>query len=267
MSDTRENLPEDSFHALVQLIEILRSPDGCPWDRKQTHKSLLPHLLEEAHEVVESVDNQDWDELKKELGDLLMHVVFQASMSKDERYFNIDDVLESVIQKLIRRHPHVFGESEVADEDEVIKNWEQIKMEEGRDSVLEGVPKSLSGLIRAHRLQQKASQVGFDWDNADQVWDKVHEELDELKEVLDQGTTEAVEEEFGDLLFTLVNLARFLRINPEDALRLSVNKFIRRFQEIERRIEEQNLEIESMSLEELDAHWNEIKLSEKPDEN
>ena len=265
MTQIPENLPEDKFRALVQIVEILRSPDGCPWDRKQTHKSLLPHLLEEAHEVVESVDEENWDELKKELGDLLMHVVFQASMSKDEELFNIDEVLQSVIEKLVRRHPHVFGESDVEDADEVVKNWEQIKMEEGRTSVIEGVPKALSGLIRAHRLQQKAAQVGFDWDNIDPVWDKVHEELDELKEVMKSGESERVEEEFGDLLFTLVNLSRFMKINPEDALRHSTNKFIRRFHAIEQRVQDQDLDMNSMSLEELDEHWNEIKLTEKQD--
>lgn len=265
MTRIPENLPEDKFRALVQIVEILRSPEGCPWDRKQTHKSLLPHLLEEAHEVVESVDEENWDELKKELGDLLMHVVFQASMSKDEELFDIDEVLQSVIEKLVRRHPHVFGDSDVEDADEVVKNWEQIKMEEGRTSVIEGVPKALSGLIRAHRLQQKAAQVGFDWDSMDPVWDKVHEELDELKEVMKSGEAELVEEEFGDLLFTLVNLSRFMKINPENALRHSTNKFIRRFQAIEQRVQDQDLDMHSMSLEELDEHWNEIKLTEKQD--
>ncbi len=263
MSKIPENLPEDKFRALVEIVEILRGPEGCPWDRKQTHKSLLPHLLEEAHEVVESVDDENWDELKKELGDLLMHVVFQASMSNDDDLFNIDEVLQAVIEKLVRRHPHVFGQSDVDDADEVVKNWEQIKLEEGRKSVIDGVPKSLSGLIRANRLQQKAAQVGFDWESIHPVWNKVHEELDELKEVMDTGTSEEIEEEFGDLLFTLVNLSRFMKINPEDALRLSVNKFIRRFQAIEKRVDEQQLDMESMSLEELDAHWDEIKAAEK----
>jgi MazG family protein len=265
MTQIPDNLPDDKFRALVQIVEILRSPEGCPWDRKQTHKSLLPHLLEEAHEVVESVDEENWDELKKELGDLLMHVVFQASMSKDDDLFDIDEVLQSVIEKLVRRHPHVFGESDVKDADEVVKNWEQIKMEEGRKSVIDGVPKALSGLIRAHRLQQKAAQVGFDWDEINPVWDKVYEELDELKEVMQSGESELVHEEFGDLLFTLVNLSRFMKINPEDALRHSTNKFIRRFQAVEKRVEDQDLDMNSMSLQELDEHWNEIKLTEKPE--
>ncbi len=263
MNNVREQLPEDKFRALVKILEILRAPEGCPWDRKQTHKSLIAHLLEEAHEVVEAIDEEDPEALKGELGDLMMHIIFQAEISKEEGDFEVDDVLEGIIAKLIRRHPHVFGDTEVSGEEEIIKNWEQIKLEEGRDSVIDGVPKSLSALIRAHRLQQKASQVGFDWDNAAPVWEKVYEELDELKEAVGTAEPERIEEEFGDLLFSLVNLSRFLKINPEDALRGTINKFITRFQEIERNVRDENLDMEAMTLAELDERWDAIKEREK----
>jgi len=263
MNNIREQLPDDKFRALVKILEILRAPEGCPWDRKQTHKSLVAHLLEETHEVVEAIDEEDPEALKGELGDLLMHIIFQAEISKEEGDFEVDDVLEGIIAKLIRRHPHVFGDTEVSGEEDIIKNWEQIKLEEGRDSVIDGVPKSLSALIRAHRLQQKASQVGFDWDDAKPVWEKVHEELDELKEVIQSNEPERIEEEFGDLLFSLVNLSRFLKVNPEDALRGTINKFITRFQEIERNVHEENLNMEEMTLAELDERWDAIKAREK----
>ncbi|MCF7805696.1 MAG: nucleoside triphosphate pyrophosphohydrolase [Candidatus Marinimicrobia bacterium] len=267
MPQNLPDLPEDKFRALVEILKILRSPDGCPWDRKQTHKSLVPHLLEEAHEVVEMIDHQDSKGLKGELGDLIMHVVFQSQIAEEDDEFSIDDVIESINQKLIRRHPHVFSDSDVEDEDEVIKNWEQIKMEEGRESVIDGVPKSLSALIRANRLQQKASQVGFDWDSAEPVWDKVDEEIAELREVVESGATEEIEEEFGDLLFSLVNLSRFLKVNPEDALRHTINKFIRRFQAIEKRVNDENLDMDGMTLEELDAHWDAVKSEESQRDN
>lgn len=263
MSDLQSELPQDKFRALVQVLQILRAPDGCPWDRKQTHKSLVAHLLEETHEVVEAIDNKDQDALKGELGDLMLHVLFQAEISEEEGAFDIDDVLEGIIAKLIRRHPHIFSDTEVRDEQDVARNWEQIKLEEGRESVIEGVPKALSALIRAHRLQQKASQVGFDWDNAEPVWEKVNEEMDELREVVGNGSTEEVEEEFGDLLFSLVNLSRFLEVNPEDALRGTINKFISRFQEIERSVREEDLDIADMTLEELDERWDTAKARER----
>jgi len=262
MVEKLENLPEDKFRELIEILKILRGPDGCPWDRKQTHKSLVAHLLEEAHEVVEMIDYGDMEGLKDELGDLIMHIVFQARIAEENGEFTIDEVLNTISQKLIRRHPHIFGDTDVSDEEEIVKNWEQIKMEEGRESVIEGVPKSLSALIRAHRLQQKASQVGFDWDSAEPVWEKVEEEFEELMEVVENGSPEEVEDEFGDLLFSLVNLSRFLRINPEDALRSTIQKFIRRFQAIEKRVGERNLDMHSMSLEELDSHWDVVKAGE-----
>ena len=262
LSKARKELPDDPFQALQEVLRQLRAPGGCPWDRKQTHKSLIPHLLEEAHEVVEAIDHEDWAELCGELGDLQMHILFQVQMAEESDRFSLDDVLEGIIRKLIRRHPHVFSDLDVEDEGEVIRNWEQMKMEEGRESAVEGVPTALPALIRAFRVQNKAAQVGFDWDHIDPVWSKVQEEIDELEAIAENGSPEEIEEEFGDLLFSLVNLSRFLHINAEDALRGAVRKFIRRFQEIERRVSEENGNLQQMSLEEMDAHWNDIKSEE-----
>lgn len=223
----------------------------------------MTHLLEEAHEVVETIDHRNWEELQGELGDLIMHAVFQAQISAEEDRFDIDDVLETVIRKLIRRHPHVFDSAEVESAAEVVRNWEQIKMEEGRESVLEGVPKSLSALNRASRLQSRASQVGFDWDEPAQVWEKVTEEIEELKEVSEHESTEKIEEEFGDLLFSLVNISRFVGVNAENALRKATNKFVRRFQEVERQVKDQKQDMDDMNLDELDEYWEQVKRSEK----
>jgi len=263
MTPEELDLPEDRFRALCEIIRILRSPDGCPWDRKQTHQSLVTHLLEEAHEVVDTIDEQDWKGLQNELGDLIMHIVFQARIGEEGAEFTIDDVLESIIQKLIRRHPHVFSTTQIESAEEVLKNWELIKMEEGRESVLEGVPRSLSALNRAHRLQSRASQVGFDWEEPEHVWEKVEEEIGELREVAEQGTAEEIEEEFGDLLFSLVNISRFVGVNAENALRKSTNKFIRRFQAVEQQVRERDLNMEHMTLEELDEYWEHVKREEK----
>jgi len=258
----RAEFSEDPFQALQEVLQALRSPDGCPWDRKQTHKSLIPHLLEEAHEVVEAIDHEDWGELRGELGDLQMHILFQAQMAEEEGHFRWEEVPEEIVGKLIRRHPHVFGETEVNDTEDVARNWEQIKMDEGRTSVVDNVPNALPALIRAYRVQNKASHVGFDWDRIDSVWEKVEEEFQELREEAHQGSPEEIEEEFGDLLFALVNLSRFLSINAEDALRGAIRKFTRRFQEIERRVADQGGNLREMSLEEMDAHWDDIKSDE-----
>jgi len=263
MTSQKPSLPEDTFRALCEVIRILRSPDGCPWDRKQTPESLVTNLLEEAHEVVEAIDDEDTEALKGELGDLMMHVVFQADMASDADQFDIDDVLEGVADKLIRRHPHVFGTTEVDSTEDVLRNWEQIKMKEGRDSVLEGVPKSLSALNRAARLQSRASQVGFDWEEPEHVWDKVAEEIAEIREVSEQENTERIEEEFGDLLFSLVNISRFIGVNAENALRKSTTKFIRRFQSVEQQARSENQDMHDMSLEELDVYWENAKKSDE----
>ena len=237
----------------------LRGPGGCPWDREQTHASLKKYLLEEAYEVLESIDEEDQDALKEELGDLILQSVFHAQIAYENGQFTIWDVLDQINTKLIRRHPHVFGDVKINTAEEQKIHWEKIKRTEGKKSVIDGVPKESPSLLRAHRIQQKAATVGFDWDHRDQVWDKVHEEILELKEAVEEKNQEAVEEEFGDLLFSLVNLSRFLKVHPEDALRLATEKFIHRFQAVETRFESENRDLRKATLEEMDAVWNEVK--------
>jgi XTP/dITP diphosphohydrolase len=248
----------DEFTRLVSIMEQLRKE--CPWDRKQTPHSLRQYILEEAHETVESIDNEDWEELKKELGDLMLQIVFQAEIAKEENRFSLHDIIYHINEKLIRRHPHVFGDTKVKDENDVKNNWEQIKIqEENRQSVLEGIPRNLSALLRSQRLQEKAANVGFDWDNEKGVWDKIREEINEIEIASGQNNSDSFENEIGDLLFSIVNLARFKHINAEDALRKTINKFIARFQYIERKLAEQQKSIYHSSLEEMDRLWEESK--------
>lgn len=246
-----------TFDDLLAIMTRLRKE--CPWDREQTHDSIKGHTIEEAYEVVEAIDHQDYEELRTELGDLLLHVVFHAEIAAGDGRFTIDDVLRAIIDKLVRRHPHIFGDVEVQDAREVKKNWEQIKMEEGRESVIDGVPDVLPALLKAHRIQDKASKVGFDWPHRDQVWAKVEEETRELQEAVGSMPQDRIEEEFGDLLFALVNYARFVNVNPEDALRKTINKFSSRFRYIEKRLREDGRDIYSSTLEEMDRLWDEAK--------
>jgi XTP/dITP diphosphohydrolase len=232
----------------------------CPWDRKQTPYSLRQYILEEAHETVESIDNENWDELKKELGDLMLQIVFQAEIAKEENRFSLQEVIHHINEKLIRRHPHVFGDTQVKDENDVKNNWEQIKVrEENRQSVLEGVPRNLSALLRSQRLQEKAANVGFDWSDEKGVWDKIREELKEIEQASGQNDRHNLENEIGDLLFSIVNLARFKQLSAEDALRKTITKFIARFQYIERKLSESNKTLSQSSLEEMDRFWEESK--------
>jgi len=232
----------------------------CPWDRKQTPQSLRQYILEEAYETVEAIDNQDWDELKKELGDLLLQIVFQAEIAQEENHFTLEEVIRHINEKLIRRHPHVFGETQVSSAEEVKENWEQIKVEqENRKSLLEGVPRQLSALLRAQRLQDKASQVGFDWNDAHEVLKKIKEEISELETALSRNEQEEIEDELGDIIFSVVNLARFHHVNAEDALRKTINKFISRFEYIEKKLEKENKSVYNSSLEEMDKLWEESK--------
>lgn len=250
----------EQFEALLDIVKRLRAPDGCPWDREQTPSSLLPYFLEEVYEVMESVDQKDWDTLREELGDVLLHVVFQANIAEEDGKFSIADSLESINEKLVRRHPHVFGDAEADAAFHAKQNWEQAKhKEKQRESRLDGVPVQLPGLVRAQRLQQKASYVGFDWDKIETVWDKVHEEIGELKEAESAGVKEHMEEEIGDVLFSIVNLARFFNISAEDALRKTIQKFIRRFKQIEKELSSQGKNIQDTSLKEMDEIWNRIK--------
>ncbi len=250
-------------HTFEELLSIMRRlRKDCPWDREQTNDSIKGHTIEEAYEVVEAIDDGNDDELRLELGDLLLHVVFHSQIAEDEGRFNIDDVLGAIIEKLVRRHPHIFGDTTVADSTEVLRNWEQIKMDEGRESVIDGVPRSLPALLKAHRMQDKASKIGFDWEHREDVWKKVQEELDELRDAVERKNSNDIEEEVGDLLFSLVNFSRFIKVNPEDALRRTISKFDRRFRHVERRVRESGREPGDATLEEMDVYWDEAKKME-----
>ena len=254
----------DSFAELVKVMARLRAADGCPWDREQTHASLKPYLLEEAYEALEAIDVGDDGELCKELGDVLLQVVFHAQIAGEEGRFSIDDVARAIVDKLIHRHPHVFGDLEVDGADQVVTNWERIKQEErcGKDrqpSVLDGVPKQLPALLRAQRIQGKASRVGFDWDEIAGPLAKVEEEFAELRKAMEVGSAAEIEEEFGDLLFALVNVGRFLKVAPEDTLRRAVEKFERRFRQVEETARTQGRDLQEMSMQEMDQIWNQIK--------
>ena len=253
----------NQFEELVNIVSRLRAPDGCPWDREQTNHTLIPYFIEEVYEVIESVDDGDWDLVKEELGDILLHIVFQASIAEDEKNFKIIDSLNNINKKLINRHPHVFGDAKAEAAFHAKQNWEAEKhKEKGRESRLDGVPNSLPSLIRAQRLQQKASYAGFDWEKIEQVWGKVNEEIIELKEAAISGNNQHIEEEIGDLLFAIVNLSRHLNISSEDALRKTNQKFIRRFKKVEEGIKAKGKKLNEASLEEMDSIWNEAKHNE-----
>jgi len=245
------------FENFVEVVRRLRRE--CPWDREQTHESIRYALIEEAYEVVEAIDGSDLEGLRKELGDLLLHAVFHSSIAEEKGEFTLASVIKEETEKLIRRHPHVFGDVKVSGPQEVKRNWEMLKLAEGRNSVVEGVPRELPGLLRALRIQDKASKVGFDWEKKEDVWKKVLEEVTELEREAKIGNHDRIEEEFGDLLFALVNYARFLHVNPEYALRRTVDKFIERFQYIETKLKEQGKEITRTTLEEMDKLWEEAK--------
>ena len=255
------------FYKLVKVMEKLRAENGCPWDRKQTHETLKPYLIEETYEVISAIDSGNDEELKEELGDLLLQVVFHAQLAKEERRFDIDDVAETIVEKLIRRHPHVFGNVKVSNSDEVLQNWEKIKKAEGKESIFDGVPKGLPALLKARRVQEKAKRVGFDWNNIDGTLDKVKEEFNELSAAIEKRDKSSISEEFGDLLFSLVNVSRFLDIDAEDSLRQTIEKFMNRFRNMEKIVKNrEKKELDSYSLEELDKFWEEVKREEKKDE-
>ena len=248
---------------LVEIVNRLRGPDGCPWDREQTSNSLIPYFVEEVYEVIESIDERNWDSLKEELGDLLLHIIFQASIAEEDEKFKFADTITNVNNKLIDRHPHVFGKSKADAAFHAKQNWEAVKhKEKGRKSRLDGVPKSLPSLTQGQRLQQKASYVGFDWDKIDQVWEKVNEEILELKEAESIGEKKHIEEEIGDLLFAIVNLSRHFDVSAENALRQTNRKFIRRFKKVEQTIKSRGKELDEATLEEMDSIWNQIKHDE-----
>ena len=258
---------KELFDRLVQVVAALRSENGCPWDKAQTHETLKPDLIEEAHEVIEAIDAKDSRKLPEELGDLLMQVMLHAQIAKDDGVFSINEVIQSITDKLVRRHPHVFGGINVRNTDEVLKNWEEIKRSEAgyedRHSVLDGIPQHLPSLMRAQTIQRKAARVGFDWDSVSDVFPKIEEEIQELKSSVAAAEAEAIEIEIGDLLFSIVNLCRFLGVEAEEALRKSNRKFINRFQLVEAEIERQGKTLNDYDLAGLDAIWEEAKAKEK----
>jgi XTP/dITP diphosphohydrolase len=247
----------EAFGRLLDIMDELRAQ--CPWDKKQTMESLRHLTIEETYELGDAILNNDLTEVKKELGDVLLHIVFYAKIGSETQDFDIADVCNELCEKLIFRHPHIYGDVQVADEEEVKRNWEKLKLKEGKKSVLEGVPKGLPALVKASRIQDKVKGVGFDWEEPAQVWEKVQEELQELQaEVLNQNQ-DAIEAELGDVLFSLINYARFLKVNPEDALERTNKKFISRFQYLEQKAEQLGKSLSDMTLAEMDVFWNEAK--------
>ena len=245
-----------AFERLLTIMDELR--EQCPWDRKQTMDSLRHLTIEETYELTDAIMDGDMEEIKKEIGDIMLHMVFYSKIASEKKAFDVADSLNSICDKLVDRHPHIYGDVEVQDEEEVKANWEKLKLKEGKKSVLEGVPKSLPPLVKAVRIQDKARGVGFDWEHKDQVWEKVQEELAEFKVEAD-AETDKVEEEFGDVLFSLVNYARFKGINPDDALEKTNKKFISRFQFLERESAKDGKKMGEMSLEEMDVYWERAK--------
>lgn len=249
-----------AFERLLDIMDDLR--EKCPWDKKQTFQSLRNLTVEEVYELGDAIIENDKNEIKKELGDVLLHIVFYAKMGSETNDFDIADVCNSISDKLIARHPHIYGDATADNEEEVKKNWEKLKLKEGNKSVLAGVPKGLAAMVKATRIQDKVKGVGFDWDNPEQVWDKVEEELNEFKVEVAQKNQEKMEEEFGDVFFSLINYARFMNIHPEDALEKTNRKFIKRFQQMENAIKSHNKNITDLNLQQLDEYWEKAKLDE-----
>lgn len=246
-----------AFDRLLTIMDELR--EQCPWDRKQTLQSLRHLTIEETYELGDAILDNDLEEVKKELGDLLLHIVFYARIGSEKNAFDIASVANGICDKLIDRHPHIYGDVEVADEEEVKQNWEKLKLKEGKKSVLEGVPKSLPALVKASRIQDKVAGVGFDWEKPAQVWEKLEEELQEFRQEVESGSQDAIEAEFGDVMFSMINYARFLKINPEDALERTNKKFIKRFQYLEEKATGLGKSLKDMSLAEMDVFWEEAK--------
>jgi XTP/dITP diphosphohydrolase len=247
----------DAFDRLLTIMDELR--EKCPWDQKQTMETLRPLTIEETYELGDAILDKDLKEVKNELGDLLLHIVFYAKIGSETNDFDISDVINSICEKLIHRHPHIYSDVEVKDEKEVKQNWENLKLKEGKTSVLEGVPKSLPALVKASRIQEKVAGFGFDWEHPDQVWKKVEEEIGELKAEIHNKNQDATENEFGDVLFSLINYARFLKINPENALERTNKKFIKRFQYLESKAKTLQKSLSEMTLAEMDVYWEEAK--------
>lgn len=246
-----------AFDRLVTIMDELR--EKCPWDKKQTIQTLRQLTIEETYELADAITDSDWNGIKEELGDLMLHLVFYAKIGAEQKQFTLDEVINGVCEKLISRHPHIYSDTHVNDEEDVKKNWEKLKLKEGKTSVLSGVPKSLPSMVKAMRLQEKAKQVGFEWDTKEQVWEKVEEEKKELFEAIGSGDHDKIEDELGDVFFSLVNFARFLQVDAENALERTNKKFIDRFTRMEKEAALQDKFLHDMSLEEMDALWNSIK--------
>lgn len=247
---------EKAFIRLVEIMDKLR--EECPWDKKQTISSLRYLTIEEVYELSDAILDEDFEEIKKELGDLLLHIVFYSRIASEKNKFDISDVLNTISDKLIHRHPHIYGNVKVKDEKDVKENWEKLKLKEGKNSVLEGVPKSLPAVVKAYRIQEKVRGIGFDWQNKEQVWDKVLEEIQELKDE-EINKSDRIEDEFGDLLFALINYSRFININPEDALEKTNKRFIKRFQILESMVKNQEKEFSDLTFEEMNLFWEKAK--------
>lgn len=247
----------EAFLRLVRIMDELR--EKCPWDRKQTIQSLRQMTIEETYELADAITEEDWAGIREELGDMLLHIVFYAKIGSEQKQFELEDVIRGICDKLVARHPHIYGDVKAEDADQVKKNWEKIKLQEGKKSVISGVPVSLPALVKAMRLQEKAKQVGFEWDHRDQVWEKVQEEMDELKTAVGAGNQGQMEEELGDLIFSLVNYARFLQVDAENALERTNKKFIHRFTQMEQQALQNGKDLRQMTLQEMDAIWNQIK--------
>ncbi|MFH1830673.1 MAG: nucleoside triphosphate pyrophosphohydrolase [Pseudomonadota bacterium] len=247
------------FEDLVEIMAKLRAPGGCPWDREQSYKDIAAHTLEETHEVLAAIDSKNYDALKEELGDLLLQILFYAQIASEEARFDINDVIEAISKKLIHRHPHVFGKTKVSGSKEVLERWEALKKEEGKKSAVGGVPKTLPSLLKAFRLGEKTSRLGFDWSDAEGILSKVEEEAHELHEARKQGKADQVDHEYGDLLFTLANLGRFLKIDPEGSLRRATERFISRFTWMEKEAEKLGCELNSLSADQWEEMWEKAK--------
>ena len=254
---TRREYQIQAFNRLLTIMDELRSK--CPWDKKQTMESLMPLTIEETYELTDAILENDLKQIKGELGDLLLHIIFYSKIGSETNDFDIADVLNNVCDKLIIRHPHIYGDIEVRNEDDVKQNWEKIKLQEGNRSVLDGVPKTLPALVKAIRIQEKVAGVGFDWESTEQVFQKVEEELDEFKKEVDRKDQDKMEDEFGDVLFSIINYARFLKINPESALERTNKKFIKRFKYLERQVNLKNISLLNMTIEEMNIIWEEAK--------
>jgi len=250
------NSRESQLKAINRLLDIMDDlREKCPWDKKQTLESLRHLTIEETYELADAILDNDLQEIKKELGDVLLHIVFYAKIGSEKNAFDIADIANSISDKLIDRHPHIYGDVKVDNEEDVKRNWEQLKLKEGKTSVLEGVPKSLPAVVKANRIQDKVAGVGFDWEQPEQVWEKVQEELSELNTEIKKGNKDNIEKEFGDVLFSMINYARFIGVNPENALEKTNKKFINRFQYLEKAAKKEGKQLSEMSLAEMDVYW------------